>query len=65
MMLNHNHRVTGVNQSIDNCQQEANIRQMQASCWLIHDVDTAFFMQLTGKLDTLTLTAGQRAERLA
>ena len=57
-------RIAGIDQAIDDGEKVANIRHMQACGWLIHDINTAFFVQFAGEFDPLALATGECAERL-
>ena len=65
VMLDHDHRVAGVDQPVHHRQQVTDVRHVQAGGRLVHHIDAALFMQLTCQFNALTFAAGKRTERLA
>ena len=53
IMLDHDHGVACIHQPVDDLQQMTNIRHVQASGRLVHNINTAFLVQLSGELDAL------------
>lgn len=64
VVLDHDHRVTSIHQAVHDRQQMIDVRHVQAGGGLVHDVDAAFFVQLTRQLNALTFATRKRAERL-
>src|SRR5581483_9945352 len=64
MVLNHNHGIAAIDEPVHDGEQTTNIRQVQASCWLIHDIDTALLVQFAGQLNALALSAREGAQGL-
>ena len=58
IMLDDDHRVACIHQTIDDFQQVTDIRHVQARGRLVHHVDAALLVQFAGKLDALAFAAG-------
>ena len=74
MVLDHQHRVPGIDQPVEHAAQGSHVVQVQAGGWLVQDVKfattgaafrTARQRQLARDLETLCLAAGERRRWLA
>ena len=68
VMLDHDHRVAGVDQAVQHLEQPLHIGEVQAGGRLVKDIDGAAggdARQLLGQLDALRLAARERGGRLA
>src|SRR5215469_12155148 len=65
VVLNHNHRVPAIYQPVHEGEQATNIRQVQASCRLIHDINTALLVKFAGQFNALAFSAREGAHGLA
>ena len=68
VVLDHNDRVPGVNETLEHLKQFANVLEMQAGGWLVEDVEGATrgaLPQLGGQLDPLCFTTRESGGRLA
>ena len=66
-MLNHQNRIPGINQALQDAQQPLDICHMQTSCRLIKDIETLAIrlaMQLTGQFHPLGFPTRKRCCRL-
>ena len=67
-MLDHQHRVAGVDQPLEDLQEALDVGEVEAGRRLVEDVERAAggaLGQLGRELDPLRLAAGQRRRRLA
>ena len=65
MVLDDDDRLAGVDQTVEQAEELLNIREMEASGGLVEHVDVTFLTHVGGELESLSLAAGQRGERLA
>ena len=68
IVLDHQHRVAGVDQVVQHFQQHLNVGKVQPGGRLVEQIERAAgapFHQLAGQLDALRLAAGKRRRRLA
>jgi hypothetical protein len=69
VMLDDDHRLTGVNEPVEQAKQLFDIGEVQAAGRLVEDVDSPFFgafvAELGRQFEPLPLATGQRRERLA
>jgi hypothetical protein len=68
MMLDQQHRMPGIDQLVQRSQQPLDVRQVQARCRLVQDVNGVLrplqLAELRRNLDPLRLAAGQSCRRL-
>src|SRR5258708_7401021 len=65
MVLNRHHGVPAIYQPVHDGEQATNIRQVQPSRWLIHDIDTALLVKFSSQLHSLAFSAREGAQGLA
>ncbi|MPM85935.1 hypothetical protein SDC9_133018 [bioreactor metagenome] len=65
VVLDHDHRLAGVDQPVEQAEELLHVGQVQAGGGLVKDVDTALLAQVGGELEPLAFTAGQGRQRLA
>jgi hypothetical protein len=68
VVLDHQHRVAGVDEPAEHAEQLADVLEMEAGRRLVQDVDRApsrALLRLGGQLDPLRLASGQRRRGLA
>ncbi len=68
IVLDHQHRVAGVDEVVQHLQQHLDVGEVQAGRRLVEQVERlagALLHQLAGQLDPLGLAAGERRRRLA
>ncbi len=65
VVLDHDHRLAGVDQAVEQAEQVLDVGQVQAGRRLVEDVDAALLGHVGRQLQPLALAAGQRGERLA
>ena len=65
MVLDHDDRLAGVDQPVQQPEQWLEVGQVQPGGQLVEDIDAAFFTHVRGELEPLPLATRQRGERLA